>query len=301
MNDTSFEDIYKFDEEKERKVLREAPWKHDPFYFKSVHIDAVALLKMLRHVSQGMPFEVMGYVQGKVKDNKLIILDAFALPVKGTETRVNAHEEADEYSVQYQTLCKSVHRYENVVGWYHSHPNYGCWLSGVDVETQKQNQRFQDPFVAIVIDPKRSLESHYVDIGAFRTHPENMNKHTFSPFKNQDIFLYDNLPSSKIADAGAHADAYYSLPISYFHSPTEKKVTEFLKTRKWSETISSPSILEDPSFFKKSENYLLESIVQATVKRPSSSVQEFEHTKPYYREANSFLSQLELQDRLFKK
>jgi len=24
-----------------------------------------------------------------------------------------------------------------VVGWYHSHPGFGCWLSGVDVNTQQ--------------------------------------------------------------------------------------------------------------------------------------------------------------------
>ena len=32
-----------------------------------------------------------------------------------------------------------------VVGWYHSHPGFGCWLSGVDVNTQQSfealNQR----------------------------------------------------------------------------------------------------------------------------------------------------------------
>ena len=26
-------------------------------------------------------------------------------------------------------------RPEDVVGWYHSHPGFGCWLSGVDVRT----------------------------------------------------------------------------------------------------------------------------------------------------------------------
>ena len=25
---------------------------------------------------------------------------------------------------------------ENICGWYHSHPGYGCWLSGIDVQTQ---------------------------------------------------------------------------------------------------------------------------------------------------------------------
>ena len=24
-----------------------------------------------------------------------------------------------------------------VVGWYHSHPGFGCWLSGTDINTQQ--------------------------------------------------------------------------------------------------------------------------------------------------------------------
>lgn len=28
-------------------------------------------------------------------------------------------------------------RPEMVVGWYHSHPGFGCWLSGVDMNTQQ--------------------------------------------------------------------------------------------------------------------------------------------------------------------
>ena len=30
-----------------------------------------------------------------------------------------------------------VGRPEMVVGWYHSHPGFGCWLSGVDINTQQ--------------------------------------------------------------------------------------------------------------------------------------------------------------------
>lgn len=29
------------------------------------------------------------------------------------------------------------------MGWYHSHPGYGCWLSGIDVGTQMTNQKYQ--------------------------------------------------------------------------------------------------------------------------------------------------------------
>jgi proteasome lid subunit RPN8/RPN11 len=38
-----------------------------------------------------------------------------------------------------------------VVGWYHSHPGFGCWLSGIDVNTQFNNQNFQDPYLSIGI------------------------------------------------------------------------------------------------------------------------------------------------------
>jgi COP9 signalosome complex subunit 5 len=67
------------------------------------------------------------------------------------ETRVNAQQEAYEYMSSYILSAKEVNRPENAIGWYHSHPGYGCWLSGIDVDTQMQNQQYQDPFVAIVV------------------------------------------------------------------------------------------------------------------------------------------------------
>ncbi len=44
------------------------------------------------------------------------------------------------------------------VGWSHSHPSYGCFLSQTDMETQRKY--FPEPFhVALVIDPlKRAGE-----------------------------------------------------------------------------------------------------------------------------------------------
>ena len=59
-----------------------------------------------------------------------------------------------------------------MVGWYHSHPGYGCWLSGIDVGTQMTQQQYQDPFLAIVVDPHRTIAAGKVEIGAFRTYPE---------------------------------------------------------------------------------------------------------------------------------
>lgn len=36
-----------------------------------------------------------------------------------------------------ETLLVCRCRPEMVVGWYHSHPGFGCWLSGVDINTQQ--------------------------------------------------------------------------------------------------------------------------------------------------------------------
>jgi proteasome lid subunit RPN8/RPN11 len=44
-----------------------------------------------------------------------------------------------------------VGRQENAIGWYHSHPGYGCWLSGIDVSTQMLNQQYQEPWLAVVV------------------------------------------------------------------------------------------------------------------------------------------------------
>lgn len=50
------------------------------------------------------------------------VMDSFALPVEGTETRVNAQQEGYEFMVNYMTHIKETGRKENIIGWYHSHP-----------------------------------------------------------------------------------------------------------------------------------------------------------------------------------
>ncbi len=92
----------------------------------------------------------------------------------------------------YQTIMldmlKQTGRPEIVVGWYHSHPGFGCWLSGVDMNTQTSFERlnaravflrlffgdlsskvitFEISQVAVVVDPVQSVKGKVV-IDAFR-------------------------------------------------------------------------------------------------------------------------------------
>ena len=50
----------------------------------------------------------MGLLLGKVDGNTMIVMDCFALPVEGTETRVNAQAQAYEYMAAYTDAAKQV-------------------------------------------------------------------------------------------------------------------------------------------------------------------------------------------------
>lgn len=79
-------------------------------YFKYCKISALALLKMVMHARSGGNLEVMGLMLGKVDGETMIIMDSFALPVEGTETRVNAQAAAYEYMAAYIENAKQVRR-----------------------------------------------------------------------------------------------------------------------------------------------------------------------------------------------
>ena len=202
-----------------------------------MRISALALLKMAMHAKSGGNIEVMGVMQGKVIGDTFIVIDAFALPVEGTETRVNAQAEAYEYMVDFLETSKLAGRHENIVGWYHSHPGYGCWLSGIDVTTQMTNQRYQEPFLAVVVDPHRTLAAGKVELGAFRTFPED-----YSP-PDEGPSQYQSIPLDKIEDFGVHAKSYYPLDVSYFKSGTDAALLDAVWGKYWAATLSSSPLL----------------------------------------------------------
>lgn len=91
------DEIFHYNAEHQNQILTARPWERDPHYFKEIKISALALLKMVMHARSGGPLEIMGLLLGKVEEAKMVVMDAFALPVEGTETRVNAQSQAYEY------------------------------------------------------------------------------------------------------------------------------------------------------------------------------------------------------------
>jgi COP9 signalosome complex subunit 5 len=206
----------------------------------------VALLKMVMHARSGGSIEVMGLMQGAIQGDTFVVTDAFRLPVEGTETRVNAQDEANEYMVQYLQRAREVGQLENAVGWYHSHPGYGCWLSGIDVNTQMTQQTYQDPFVAVVIDPDRTISAGKVEIGAFRTYPEN-----YKPDSSGSGDGFQTIPLAKMEDFGAYSNRYYSLEVSHYKSTLDSKLLEALWNKYWVGTLSSSPLFTNREYGTK--------------------------------------------------
>lgn len=103
---------------------------------EQIYISSLALLKMLKHCRAGVPLEVMGLLIGEVIDDYAIkVVDVFAMPQSGTSVSVESVDPV--YQQDMLDMLKQTQRTEVVVGWYHSHPSFGCWLSSVDINTQQ--------------------------------------------------------------------------------------------------------------------------------------------------------------------
>ncbi|KAK3692193.1 JAB1/Mov34/MPN/PAD-1 ubiquitin protease-domain-containing protein [Podospora appendiculata] len=243
--------LYNYPADSHKALTESKPWADNPHYFKSVRVSAAALVKMVMHARSGGALEVMGLMQGYAEGTCLVITDAFRLPVDGTETRVNAQDDANEYMIEYLSLCREADRAENIVGWYHSHPGYGCWLSGIDVNTQFMQQQFLDPFVAVVIDPDRTVSGNKVDIGAFRTFPENYKpagSGSGSGGGGVTSDGYQTVPLNKADDFGAHASRYYALEVEHFKSTLDTKLLELLWNKYWVQTLAQNPLLSNRDY-----------------------------------------------------
>uniref|UniRef100_A0A5B6YSX9 COP9 signalosome complex subunit 5 n=1 Tax=Davidia involucrata TaxID=16924 RepID=A0A5B6YSX9_DAVIN len=213
--------IFYYDETAQAKFQQEKPWVNDPHYFKRVKISALALLKMVVHARSGGTIEVMGLMQGKTDGDAIIVMDAFALPVEGTETRVNAQADAYEYMVDYSQTNK------------------------------------QEPFLAVVIDPTRTVSAGKVEIGAFRTYPEG-----YKP-PDEPVSEYQTIPLNKIEDFGVHCKQYYALDITYFKSSLDCHLLDLLWNKYWVNTLSSSPLLGNGDYVAGQISDLAEKLEQA--------------------------------------
>ncbi|EZG59051.1 JAB/MPN domain protein [Gregarina niphandrodes] len=189
----------------------------DEDIYKVVRVSAAAMTKMIEHADKGGEQEVMGIVFGKHSPQTFEIIDAVALPVQGTDTRITADASTDEWLVNYSMQLEQMGCKISAVGWYHTHPGYKCWLSGIDIDTQRRYQTHMDPWVALVIDPTNQDQ---IEIGAFRLAGTNKNFPTFVPAPGYAT------NSSHGQSKPRQEDCYYSIPVELVQPAQHLQVTQ---------------------------------------------------------------------------
>lgn len=195
-----------------------------------VYISSMALLKMLKHGRAGVPMEVMGLMLGDFVDDYTIkCVDVFAMPQSGTGVSVEAVDPV--FQTKMLDMLKQTGRPEMVVGWYHSHPGFGCWLSGVDVNTQQSFEALNQRAVAVVVDPIQSVKGKVV-IDCFRSINPQMIMLGQEPRQTTSNVGHLNKPSIQALIHGLNRH-YYSIALSYRKNDLEQKMLQNLHKKNW--------------------------------------------------------------------
>jgi 26S proteasome regulatory subunit N11 len=201
---------------------------------ETIYIAPLALLKMLKHGRAGVPMEVMGLMLGEFVDEyKISVVDVFAMPQSGTGVSVEAVDPV--FQTKMMDMLKQTGRAESVVGWYHSHPGFGCWLSSVDVKTQQSFEALAERAVAVVIDPIQSVKGKVV-IDAFRTIKPEMMFLGQEPRQTTSNLGHLQKSSVQALIRGLNR-LYYSIPISFNTQKRESDMLLSINKQSWNNLL----------------------------------------------------------------
>lgn len=200
-----------------------------------VYISSLALLKMLKHGRAGVPMEVMGLMLGEFVDDYTVqVIDVFAMPQSGTGVSVEAVDPV--FQTEMLDMLRQTGRPESVVGWYHSHPGFGCWLSSVDVNTQQSFEALNPRAVAVVVDPIQSVKGKVV-IDAFRLISQQQMIMGQEPRQTTSNVGHLHKPSIQALIHGLNK-YYYSIAISYRKNALEQKMLLNLHKKGWEDGMT---------------------------------------------------------------
>jgi 26S proteasome regulatory subunit N11 len=121
-------------------------------------------------------------------------------------------------------------RNDIIIGWYHSHPGFGCWLSSVDMNTQKSFEQLNNRSIALVIDPIQSIKGNIVlevfRLISFLHQKEEIREINSLAFGDKNILILND------EDHGLNK-SYYSLDLSFRKNLMEKITLSSIYEKSW--------------------------------------------------------------------
>lgn len=201
---------------------------------EQVYISSLALLKMLKHGRAGVPMEVMGLMLGEFVDDYTVrVVDVFSMPQSGNSVSVEAVDPV--YQTEMLEQLKRTGRSEMVIGWYHSHPGFGCWFSGTDVNTQQSFEQLNPRALGVVVDPIQSVKGKVV-IDCFRLINPHLLMLGHEPRQTTGNIGHLQKPSITALVHGLNRN-YYSICINYRKNDLENQMLLNLHTNKWNDAL----------------------------------------------------------------
>lgn len=116
-----------------------------------------------KNTSSGI--ETCGIISGKFKENQIIVTHLVIPKQVGTTTSCTSINEEDIYT--FHTEFNLV-----IIGWIHTHPEFDCFLSSVDLHMQAGYQTLLPEAIAIVYSPSKRFQKK---IGIFRLNKYGLN------------------------------------------------------------------------------------------------------------------------------
>merc|ERR1712070_212987 len=169
-----------------------------------------------------------------VDEYTIVVKDVFAMPQSGTGVSVEAVDPV--FQMKMLDMLKQTGRPEMVVGWYHSHPGFGCWLSGVDVNTQQSFEALNQRAVAVVVDPIQSVKGKVV-IDCFRSINPQMIMLGQEPRQTTSNLGHLNKPSIQALIHGLNRH-YYSIVIDFRKNELEVQMLLNLHKSGWTSGLT---------------------------------------------------------------
>jgi 26S proteasome regulatory subunit N11 len=201
---------------------------------EKVHVSSLSLLKMLKHGRAGVPMEVMGLMLGQFVDDYTInCVDVFAMPQSGTTVSVESVDAV--FQMKMMDMLQQTGRHEMVLGWYHSHPGFGCWLSSTDINTQTSFEILHPRSVALVVDPIQSVKGKVV-IDCFRLINPQLMMLGHEPRQSTSNIGHLQKPSIQALIHGLNRH-YYSIVIDYRKNELEEQMLSNLHKRNWTHSL----------------------------------------------------------------
>ncbi len=181
-----------------------------------IEISPLAYAKIIDWTSANTEREVGGYLIGVIKGKKVIITEVTFSVDSSTPTHVSLDAMAQMRIIE---EIEKRDGKETILGWWHTHPSYGLFLSSTDIATQQVYQALLPEAVAMVNDGNAfAVSQKQKDYKAkfFRVTNDNKFKEiTFGVMTNPDEILtilteyvQDEESSEKIAENTAQKMAF---------------------------------------------------------------------------------------------